>query len=96
MSIDVEVVFHLRLPDHARDVRAVLVTAAQHGNGPVRAAYPAIHPAHAAEVDIGFQPGQTRQGLDALDEQLTKLRGGACRLSHHPIINIGGQSHGAA
>jgi hypothetical protein len=24
------------------------------------------------------------------------LRGGPCRLSHHPIINIGGQSHGAA
>ncbi len=96
MSIDVEVEFHLRLPNHTRDVGAVLVAAAQHGNGPVRTAYPTIHPTHAAEVHIGYQAGHTRQSLNALEQQLAQLRGGPCRLSHHPIINIGGQSHGAA
>lgn len=64
MPVGVQVLFHLRLPDHTRDVGAVLIPTAQHGLSPVRAAYPTIHPAHAAEADVGFQIGQARQHLD--------------------------------
>lgn len=85
-SILVEVELHLRLRDHARNVGPVLIPAAQHGDGPSRATYPAIYPSHAAEVNVGFQTGQTRQRLDALDQQLAKLRGSACRFSHPAIM----------
>lgn len=87
MSVGVEVVFHLRLPNHARDVGAVLIPAAQHGHGPVRAAYPAVYPAHAAEVNVGFQTGQARQRLDALDEQLAELRRSASWFCHFSSIS---------
>lgn len=95
-SILLEVELHLRLPNDPSHVGAVLIPATEHRHRPSRATYPAIHPPHAAEVNVGFQTSQTRQRLDALDQQLAKLRGSACELSHHSIIDIGGQRHGAA
>lgn len=85
-SILLEIELNLRLRDDTRNVCPVQVTAAQHGDGPSRSTYPAIYPPHAAEVNVGFQTGQTRQRLDALDQQLAELRGSACRFSHPATI----------
>ncbi len=85
-SILLEVELHLRLTDDPRHVGAVLIPAPEHRHSPRRATYPAIYPSHAAEVNVGFQTGQTRQRLDALDQQLAKLRGSACRFPHPATI----------
>lgn len=95
-SILLEVELHLRLTDDPRHVGTVLIPAPEHRHSPRRATYPPIYPPHAAEVNVGFQTGQTRQRLDALDQQLAELHGSACGLSHRFIIDIGGQSHGVA
>jgi len=85
-SILVEVEFHLRLLDDARNVGPVLIAVAKDRNRPRRAALASIHPSHAAEVHVGDLPAQARERLDALDQDLLQLVGGACRSSHATSI----------
>ena len=85
-SILLEVELHLRLRDHARNVGAVLVPAAQRRHRPVRSARPAIHPPHAAQVHVRFQASEPRQCLDALDQDLAQLAGGTGGFCHFSSI----------
>jgi hypothetical protein len=85
-SVLVEVEFHLRLPDDARDVGPVLIAVAKDRHRPGRTALAPIHPPHSAEVYVRDLPSQAGQRLDALNQDLLQLARASCGLFHFSSI----------
>lgn len=85
-SVLLEVELHLRLLDDACDVRAVLVAIAKDRHRPRGPALTPIHPAHAADVHVRDLASQTRQGLNALHQDLLQLSGSSICLFHFSSI----------
>ena len=82
----VEVEFHLRLSNDSRDVRPVLVAITKDWHRPGGPALAPIHPPHTAKVHVGDLPGQARQRLDALYQDLLQLTRGSCGPFHFSSI----------
>ncbi len=80
-SINIQIKGVLHLPDDARNVCPVFITAAQHGNRPVPTSA-AGHPHHTDYIHITGLTGKLRDSVDALPDQGLQLLGGACGFGH--------------
>jgi uncharacterized protein YfdQ (DUF2303 family) len=82
----VEVEFHLRLSNDARDVRPVLVAITKDRHRPGRPALAPLHPPHATDMNVSHLTSHPGQRLDALDQDLLQLACGSCGLFHFSSI----------